>query len=75
MPNAKPLKHYIQAREAQGQGQQDIAAHHLQTALGSPGDNPVLRDNLDVLLDLDHPAGEMVLDILRVEMNRSRNDG
>lgn len=73
MSDTESLKHYIQAREAQRDGHQEVAVHQLEAALGSPHANTVISDNLDVLLALDHPAGEMVLDILRVEMTRRRD--
>lgn len=68
------LKRYLDAREALAEGDRETAGHAIEEALGSAPNNPVLRDNVGALLDHKGLAGEAVLEVIRVEMQRSQED-
>ena len=68
MPSIKPLQNYLQAQKHL-QAQERVAAEGaLETSLGSPSDNPVIKNNLDLFLDPETIMGQGILEILRVEM-------
>jgi len=58
----QPLAEYIKARERFQRGEKEESARAIEQAFGSEGPNPFLRRNLDIALDVTHPAGIVVLD-------------
>lgn len=74
MSSAKPLKRYLEARDALAEGDRTEAIAALKEAFGSQPDNPFIERNVELLVDHETPAGEVLLDLVRVEMNR-RDDG
>lgn len=63
-----PLADYIRARECFQHGEKEEAARAIERAFGSEESNPFLRRNLDIALDVTHPAGMVVLDGIYGEM-------
>lgn len=64
------LKDYIEAREALRGGNSQVAATLLESAVGSPFHNRVLRGNLEKVLDHRTLAGSALLELIRVEVSR-----
>ena len=64
----QPLADYLRARERFQQGEKAESARAIEQAFGSEGPNPFLRRNLDIALDVTHPAGIVVLDGIYGEM-------
>jgi len=64
----QPLADYLRAREHFRQGEKEESARAIEQAFGSEGPNPFLRRNLDIALDVTHPAGIVVLDGIYGEM-------
>jgi hypothetical protein len=63
-----PLLEYLKAKEFHRQGETDEATKALERAFGSEDPNPFLRQNLDIALDEERPAGNVVLDGIYGEM-------
>ena len=64
----QPLADYLRARERFQQGEMEEAAEAIERAFGGEEANPFLRRNLDIALDVTHPAGVVVLDGIYGEM-------
>lgn len=64
----QPLADYLKAREHFQQGKREEAARAIEQAFRSEESNPFLRRNLDIALDVSHPAGIVVLDGIYGEM-------
>ena len=74
MSSAKPLKRYLEARDALAKGDRTEAIAALKDAFGSQPDNPYIDRNVEQLVDHESAAGEVLLDLVRVEMNRRDDD-
>lgn len=72
--SVEALHDYLDARQALANRDSESAAVLLERAIASPPNNPVIRRSLDLCLDHDHPAGEAILEILRVEIGRRPHD-
>ena len=70
----RPLKRYLEARDALARGDPEAAAGAVEEAFGAQQGNTFIRQNLDQLLDHESLAGEAVLDLVRVEMQRRDQD-
>ena len=64
----QPLADYLRARERFQRGEKAESARAIEQAFGSEEPNPFLRRNLDIALDVTHPAGVVVLDGIYGEM-------
>lgn len=71
MSRTEPLKAYAAALEALKQGDKTGASRFLSQALGSDEVTPAIETNTRQLLDYKTPAGELALEIIRVELHRS----
>jgi len=69
MPSIEPLKHYLNALEILASGDQDGAARELEAALGA-GETEEIRANIATLLNRRELAGEVMLDLIRVEASK-----
>lgn len=74
MSSTEPLKRYLEARDAVARGDLEEAAAAAEEAFGSQPNNRYIRENVEKLLDHESAAGEVLLDLVRVEMQR-RDDG
>jgi hypothetical protein len=74
MSSTKPLKRYLQARDALARGDRDEAVEAVKDAFGSQPDNPYIERHVELLVDHESGAGEVLLDLVRVEMNRRDDD-
>jgi hypothetical protein len=62
--DAEALRHYIQARDALKKGDEERAAELFERSVGSPEHNPLIRQNIRNLLDLDKAIGHLVLNLI-----------
>jgi hypothetical protein len=67
------LKDYILAREALGNNDRTAALRHLASSLGAPEGSSVVQQNLDRLLNIDSPAGEMALHLVAANVHSKRS--
>ena len=74
MSSTKPLKRYLEARDALARGDRGEAVAAVEEAFGSQPDNAYIARNVDQLVDDETPVGELVLELVRVEMNRRDDD-
>ena len=71
MPSTEPLHHYLEARDALNRGDRDGAVEELAAAFGT-SPTVAMENNLEALLDHGTMPGDVVLDLLRVEVGRSK---
>jgi hypothetical protein len=74
MSSTKPLKRYLEARDALARGDRDQAVEAVKDAFGSQPDNPYIERHVERLVDHETEAGEVLLDLVRAEMNRRDDD-
>jgi hypothetical protein len=74
MSSTKPLKRYLEARDALARGDRDQAVAAVKDAFGSQPDNPYIERHVELLVDHETEAGEVLLDLVRAEMNRRDDD-
>jgi hypothetical protein len=70
-----PLKHYLKARDAHRAQEPASASASLHASLGLSESNHLLEDNLDLFLDSDTFAGEVILKLVTHESAKRRPDG
>ena len=69
MVSIVPLKDYLRAQDCLRRQDRTGAVKALNDCLGSP-DNSIVEQHLDMLLNHETIAGQGVLEILRVELNK-----
>ena len=67
---ASALAQYLDARQSASEGKLEEAAALLEMSIGSPPENPVIRHNLNRLLDHHSHAGEALLHLVAYETTK-----